>query len=220
MTEEEREEMLNLAFPSIVQGYVRGETVESDFPFSDTFPPFVAKDLVIYSLNNLVIRQMLSNDKWLKSMLNSTITQIENCDLRLVNYEEDGIMSSADKIKLDGIEDNANNYVHPASGVLAGSYKQVVVDANGHVTGGTNPTTLAGYGITDAAYKNHGNHVPATETANSARFLRNDNTWQNVTPVNIGAAPIASPTFTGTVTAPTLSVTSALYLNGYRLYIA
>lgn len=34
----------------------------------------------------------------------------------------------------------------------------------------------------------HGNHVPATETANNAKFLRNDNTWQTVTPANIGAA--------------------------------
>ena len=36
----------------------------------------------------------------------------------------------------------------------------------------------------------HGNHVPTTETANNARFLRNDNTWQTVTPANIGAATI------------------------------
>lgn len=35
----------------------------------------------------------------------------------------------------------------------------------------------------------HGNHVPAKETANNARFLRNDNTWQTVTPAGIGAAP-------------------------------
>src|SRR5574344_856752 len=38
------------------------------------------------------------------------------------------------------------------------------------------------------ANTSHGNHVPKTETANNARFLRNDNTWQTVTPVNIGAA--------------------------------
>ena len=37
------------------------------------------------------------------------------------------------------------------SGVTAGTYKSVTVDAKGRVTGGTNPTTLAGYGITDAA---------------------------------------------------------------------
>lgn len=36
------------------------------------------------------------------------------------------------------------------SGVTAGTYRSVTVDAKGRVTGGTNPTTLAGYGITDA----------------------------------------------------------------------
>ena len=53
----------------------------------------------------------------------------------------------------------------------------------------------------------HGNHVPTVQTANNAIFLRNDNTWQTVTPANIGAAasshthstymPIAGGTFTG-----------------------
>lgn len=46
-------------------------------------------------------------------------------------------------------------YSHPNSGVTAGTYRSVTVNAQGHVTGGTNPTTLAGYGITDAAAKNH-----------------------------------------------------------------
>ena len=36
------------------------------------------------------------------------------------------------------------------SGVTAGTYKSVTVDAKGRVTAGTNPTTLSGYGITDA----------------------------------------------------------------------
>lgn len=48
-------------------------------------------------------------------------------------------------------------YTHPNSGVTAGTYRSVTVNAQGHVAGGTNPTTLAGYGITDAAAKNH-NH--------------------------------------------------------------
>lgn len=39
------------------------------------------------------------------------------------------------------------------------------------------------------ANSSHGNHVPTTESANNARFLRNDNTWQTVTAGNIGAAP-------------------------------
>ena len=48
-------------------------------------------------------------------------------------------------------------YSHPSSGVTAGTYRSVTVNAQGHVTAGTNPTTLVGYGITDAAAKNH-NH--------------------------------------------------------------
>ena len=41
-------------------------------------------------------------------------------------------------------------YTHPNSGVTAGTYKSVTVNAQGHITAGTNPTTIAGYGITDA----------------------------------------------------------------------
>lgn len=40
------------------------------------------------------------------------------------------------------------------SGVTAGTYRSVTVDAKGRVTGGTNPTTLFGYGITDAVAVN------------------------------------------------------------------
>ena len=36
------------------------------------------------------------------------------------------------------------------TGVGAGTYRSVTVDAKGRVTAGTNPTTLSGYGITDA----------------------------------------------------------------------
>src|SRR6185437_6701450 len=37
----------------------------------------------------------------------------------------------------------------PTSGVSAGTYQSVTVDTYGRVTGGTNPTTLAAYGITN-----------------------------------------------------------------------
>ena len=43
---------------------------------------------------------------------------------------------------------------HANSGVAAGTYKSVTVDNKGHVTAGTNPTTLSGYGITDAKISN------------------------------------------------------------------
>ncbi|MFQ2070667.1 hypothetical protein ACK35S_16585 [Aeromonas veronii] len=49
------------------------------------------------------------------------------------------------------------------SGVVAGTYRSVTVDAKGNITAGTNPTTLAGYGITDA--------LPANGTAAAAQKL-------------------------------------------------
>ena len=45
---------------------------------------------------------------------------------------------------------NSDNIDLATTGVSAGTYKSVTVDAYGRVTAGTNPTTLAGYGISDA----------------------------------------------------------------------
>jgi len=47
-----------------------------------------------------------------------------------------------------------------ASGVTAGTYRSVTIDAKGRVTAGTNPTTLATAGITDA--------VPVSDVATTA----------------------------------------------------
>jgi phage-related tail fiber protein len=70
-----------------------------------------------------------------------------------------------------------------ASGVSAGTYRSVTVDNKGRVTAGTNPTTLAGYGITDGLlttaatttatankllYLNASSQLPADITGNSA----------------------------------------------------
>jgi len=82
--------------------------------------------------------------------------------------------------------------------------------------------TSANYN-TWAAAKSHGNHVPATQTANNKVFLRNDNTWQTITPANIGAAAAShthsylstsggtisgSLTVTGTLKGGTIQATS------------
>lgn len=52
-----------------------------------------------------------------------------------------------------------------ASGVPAGTYRSVTVDAKGRVTAGTNPTTLAGYAISDA--------VPSSRTVNGLALSAN-----------------------------------------------
>lgn len=45
---------------------------------------------------------------------------------------------------------NADDIDLATTGITAGAYKSLTIDAYGRATAGTNPTTLAGYGITDA----------------------------------------------------------------------
>ena len=90
--------------------------------------------------------------------------------------------TTAEKSKLTGIDTNANNYVHPTSGVVASTYRSVTVDTNGHVTGGTNPTTVNGYGLTDVYTKTESDALLATK------------------------ASLASPALIGIPTAPTANI--------------
>ena len=89
-----------------------------------------------------------------------------------------GFMSSADKTKLDGVATNANNYAHPISGVVAGTYTKITVDSNGHAIAGSIPTTLAGYSIGDAYTKTESNTALALKTnksdTDSVNMLRAD----------------------------------------------
>ena len=99
-----------------------------------------------------------------------------------------GLMIPDDKTKLDNLakvalsgsyNDLTNKpqipsaYTHPNSGVTAGTYRSVTVNAQGHVTGGTNPTTLAGYGITDAAAKSHTHNYAGSSSAGGAATSAN-----------------------------------------------
>ena len=64
-----------------------------------------------------------------------------------VNKSADGATKVEDSstngnVKIDGTE--VNVYTHPTSGVTAGTYNSVTVDANGHVTKGTSVTNWTG----------------------------------------------------------------------------
>lgn len=100
----------------------------------------------------------------IKSRLSGKVDKVEGKGLSTNDY------TTAEKSKLTWIEEEANKYVHPVSGVNAGSYTKITVDVNGHVTNGSNPTTLSGYGITDAANKTH-SHVSSDITSLDASKL-------------------------------------------------
>ena len=60
-----------------------------------------------------------------------------------------GAMSAADKVKLDGIAEGANNYTHPAHTAHESGLYKVTVDAQGHVSGAEAATKedITGLGI-------------------------------------------------------------------------
>jgi len=78
-----------------------------------------------------------------------------------------------------GVSSLAYQMAFGRTGVSAGTYRSVSVDAYGRVTSATNPTTTAGYGLTDVYTKSD---------LDQALVLK---------------APLSSPAFTGTPTAPT-----------------
>lgn len=70
--------------------------------------------------------------------------------------ESGGLMSAADKAKLDGIEEGANKYGHPAHTAYASGIYKITVDASGHVVGAAAVTkadiTALGIPGTDTTY--------------------------------------------------------------------
>ena len=85
-----------------------------------------------------------------------------------VQFEEGTVFtewSPAPEDDMRMMEDLA--YTHPTSGVTAGVYNSVAVDEYGHVVSGYSPTTLSGYGITDAVSKNELSSHNTSSTAHT-----------------------------------------------------
>lgn len=95
------------------------------------------------SVNNVI--QELEN----KVDINENITtqgNLFNGLDQLVKLDSSGKLPAIDGSQLTGV--SSGSLVD--SGVNAGTYKSVTVNSKGIITAGTNPTTLLGYGITDA----------------------------------------------------------------------
>lgn len=91
---------------------------------------------------------------------------------------------------------NADNIDLATTGVSAGTYKSLTVDAYGRATGGTNPTTLAGYGITDAYTKTYIDTLygdTASAAASAASALSYLNTFKGQYYGNLTADPSVDP---------------------------
>lgn len=112
------------------------------------------------------IKHITATERTLWNTVSNKVDKVSGKGLSTEDY------TTVEKSKLSGIEANANRYVHPN-------------DANTRHVTDAEKTTWNG-----KANASHGNHVPATQSANNKKFLRCDNTWQDVTPGNIGAAAL------------------------------
>ena len=132
-----------------------------------------------------------------------------------------GLMSAADKKKLDGVAEGANKYIHPtsAAGAKASGLYKVATDAQGHVTGATavtkadisplesDPTVPAwAKAATKPSYKaseitNDANADLGSTVAEAIELIDSDLT--NFDTALNKKAPTDSPVFSGTPKAPT-----------------
>lgn len=133
----------------------------------------------------------------------------------------DGLMSSEDKVKLNGIAAGANKYTHPSYTSRGSGLYKITVDGSGHVSAATavtkaditalgipgsdtNTTYSAFKGATSSAAGSSG-LVPAPSTGYTSRYLRGDGTWQtppNTTYSTFKAATASAAGGSGLVPAP------------------
>ena len=132
-----------------------------------------------------------------------------------------GLMSSTDKVKLDGIATGANNYTHPAYiSKTSGLYK-IAVDATGHVSAATAvaKTDITGLGIPaqDTTYQ------PATTSAaglmSAADKTRSDYNYGSNAVTTLASLPITKKLVIATLSeATSLSLATDMEV-GQELYI-
>ena len=124
-----------------------------------------------------------------------------------------GLMSSSDKTKLDGIATGANNYTHPAYTARTSGLYKVTVDATGHVSDVTDvaKTDITALGIPsqDTTYQ------PATTSTaglmSAADKTRSDYNYGSNAVTTLASLPITKRLITATLSAATsLSLAAAM----------
>ncbi len=107
-----------------------------------------------------------------------------------------------------------SSYTHPSYTAWSSGLYKVTVDDKGHVSA-VAVVTQADIVALGIAPTDHGNHVPAVETANARKFLRNDNTWQTLPAASTSATGIVQLNDTVTSTSTALAATAKAVKTAY-----
>lgn len=97
-----------------------------------------------------------------------------------------GLMSAADKVKLDGVATGANRYVHPSYTARASGLYKVAVDATGHVSGVTAVTKadITALGIPGAVGEDTDTTYTLTKSGSTIKLTGSDGSETSVTDSN------------------------------------
>lgn len=138
-----------------------------------------------------------------------------------VTTTKDGLMTATDKVKLDGIENGANRYVHPLHTSHTNGLYKVTVDSLGHVSAVTNvsKTDITSLGIpaqdttySDATQTEHG-LMSSTDKQKLDGFLSANSYALKTELAGLykykGSIPSASLPITGQVVGDTYNLTDA-----------
>ena len=111
-----------------------------------------------------------------------------------------------------GSGQNAITTTLASTGVSAGTYKSVTVDIKGRVTAGTNPSTLSGYGITDAQPLS--TFLSSESALGTSGIMVKNGSTALTRSIAVGSSKLSIINADGTVGNPTLDVVeSNLSLN-------
>ena len=123
-----------------------------------------------------------------------------------------GLMSAADKVKLDGVATGANRYVHPAYTARASGLYKVAVDATGHVSGvaAVTKADITALGIPGAVGEDADTTYTLTKSGSTIKLTGSDGSETSVTDSN---TTYTLSSFGVTATAAELNYTDGVTSN-------
>lgn len=148
-------------------------------------------------------------------------TQDTNTTYSAATQSAAGLMSAADKTKLDGIATGANKYTHPSYTAKSSGFYKVTVDASGHVSATTAvaKADITGLGIPaqdttySAATQSANGLMSAADKKKLDGIAASANNYSHpnsgVTASSYGPSANASPAHSGTFSVPYITVNAA-----------